>query len=248
MPHRSVLALSLVALAAACAPRSSADVEALAAEVATLRAQVDELRTFQQRVEMAVDLPEDPATEMAALDLAYEARDKLIAGDNAAAKELLQRVVEDYPDTQVAPAAREMLSELRIIGSDAGELDVAGWVQGEYALPDEGTTVLVFFEAWCPHCKREMPNLQDTFERLDDDGLDVVGLTSFSRGTSDEDMERFLDTAGVTFPVARDDGTLSSRFLAQGVPHAAVVKDGAVAWIGHPSELADERLKAWLAE
>lgn len=242
------LLLTLAALAG-CAPRAATpEVQALAEQVQALQARVTELETFQQRVEMVVDLPEDPEKEMAALDLAYEARDALGAGESAQAVALLERIVNEYPDTQVAPAAQEMLGELRIIGSDAGDLDVVGWVQGEHTLDPQALTILVFFEAWCPHCKREMPSMQATYEALDDSGLDVVGVTNFSRSTSESAMQEFIDEAALTFPIGRDDGSLSRRFAANGVPHAAVVRGGKVEWIGHPSELTQDLLKGWLGQ
>jgi len=247
-PLHALPVLALISALPACAPKNTGEVATLTAEVRALRARVEELETFRQRVEMVVELPGDPEQEMAALDLAYQARDLMLAGDTAQAKALLQKIVDEYPDTQIAPQARSMLMELSVIGSDAGSLDVQSWVQGEHTLDPDALTILVFFEAWCPHCQREMPVMQETFTALDDKGLDVVGLTSFTRGTSKQDMDAFLQEAGVTFPVGRDDGTLSYRFAANGVPHAAVVRGGKVEWIGHPSELSTERLEGWLGE
>lgn len=245
---RSFLFLLPLASAMGCAPKSSADVDALAAQVEALQSQVEALETFQKKVEMVVELPEDPEAEMAALGLAYEARDALGQDQTARAIAVLREIVEKYPGTQVAPAAIEMLRELEMIGSDAGELSVQSWLQGEHTVDPQALTILVFFEAWCPHCQREMPTLQATFEALDDKGLDVVGITNLSRGTTEADMAGFLDEAGVTFAVARDNGTLSSRFGAQGVPHAAVIRGGKIEWIGHPSELEPQRLAGWLGK
>jgi hypothetical protein len=51
-------------------------------------------------------------------------------------------------------------------------------------------------------------------------------------------MDDFLDTAGVTFPVARDGGSLGERFGAEGVPHAVLIRAGKVVWLGHPGTLS----------
>lgn len=244
---RILLPMSLVALSA-CAPRSGGDVQALSDQVTELQAQVAELQAFQKKVEMVVELPADPEREVAALEMAYAARDALAEGDTETAKKLLNTIVDDYGDTQIAAPAMDMLRELKIIGSDAGALDVERWVQGEHTLDADKLTVLVFFEQWCPHCQREMPNLQKTWAKLNDQGLDMVGLTSFSRGTSEQAMTDFLAESEVAFPIGKDDGSLSRRFAANGVPHAAVVKGGEILWIGHPAELEEARLLGWLGE
>jgi len=243
-----LLPVLLPIVATACAPKNTGEVATLMSEVQALQARVDELETFRQRVEMVVELPGDPEQELAALELAYKARDLMLAGEGEAAKDILQQIIRDYPETQVAAPAMEMLRELQIIGSDAGPLDVKSWVRGKHTMDPDALTVVVFFEAWCPHCQREVPVMEKAFQELDEQGLDVVGITNFSRGTTEEQMTEFLDTAGVTFPVGRDDGTLSQRFAANGVPHAAVLRHGKVEWIGHPGELDEARLKEWLAE
>ncbi|MFK7928264.1 MAG: TlpA family protein disulfide reductase [Myxococcota bacterium] len=238
----------VLALTMGCAAKTGGDVQSMAKQVTELQARVAELESFQAKVEMVLDLPADPAREMAALELAYAARDALGAGETDKAKTLLKQILDDYSDTQVAAPAMDMMKELAVVGSDAGALDVTAWVQGEHALNPEKLTVLVFFEQWCPHCQRELPELQKTYSELKTDGLDMVGLTGFSRGTTSEQMTQFLADAKVTFPVGRDDGALSKRYAANGVPHAAVVRGGKVLWIGHPGELGDETLRKWLDE
>jgi peroxiredoxin len=214
------------------------------------------VRELEERLEVAearlrfvsdmLDLPSDPERENQANLLATEAQAAMDAMDLEKARDLVARLATEYGDTSIGRAAAEVLPQLSLIGSPAGEFKPAGWVRGEMAVNPARTTVVVFFEAWCPHCQREVPNVQAAWTRLRDRGLDVVGVTSFSRDTTPEQMAEFLDSAGVGFPVARDDGSLSERYAAQGVPHAAVLRGGKIAWIGHPASLEDGALEKLL--
>lgn len=235
-------------LAAGCATKGDMNVESLLETISQLEARVSELEQFSKRVEAVVDLPADPEREQAALEIAYKARDAMEAGDNEGAKALLKSIVAEYPDTQVAPAALALVKELDVIGSALTELTGVTWFKGEHTLNADRVTVLVFFEAWCPHCQREMPEIQKRYEAGREAGLDVVGLTNFSNGTSESDMETFLSEAGVNFPIGRHDGSLSDALAANGVPHAAVVVKEKVVWIGHPAELSAASLDSWLGK
>jgi thiol-disulfide isomerase/thioredoxin/outer membrane murein-binding lipoprotein Lpp len=244
---RIVPAAMAVLLLAGCGARSSTDVEALAEKTARLEARVEALEGLLDRVTAVVELPAEPEREQAALGLAEEIRADLDALRMAEARDGLERLVRDYSDTMVARSAGDLLDTLEIIGQPATELPVAGWLQGEHTLDPERTTLVVFFEAWCPHCQREMPELARTWEALSGEGLDMVGVTSLSRGTTEEEMTAFLDEGEVGFPVARDDGRLWATFRAEGVPHAVVLKGGEVRWVGHPAMLEDGDLTTLMA-
>ena len=72
------------------------------------------------------------------------------------------------------------------------------------------------------------------------DQVDVIGITGLSRGTTEEAMAEFLGENNVSFPVAYDSGVLGQRFGAAGVPHSAIIRDGKIAWVGHPATLTGE--------
>ena len=46
-----------------------------------------------------------------------------------------------------------------MIGREAGSLDVDKWFVGNTSFDSGEATLVVFWEIWCPHCKREMPEL-----------------------------------------------------------------------------------------
>ncbi len=208
-------------LLGACAPKARPDV---AAQLTELRQRVDMLEGEVALLKGAVGLPGDPER----------------------ARDLVERLVNEYGDTQMGSAAMEVAERLAVIGSPAGKLDVVRWIRGEGTLRDDKVTLVVFFEAWCPHCQREAPSLEARHVALRDEGLAVIGVTNLSRGTTDADMASFLDEAGITFPVAQEDGTLSRRYRVEGVPSAVLIRGGSVVWTGHPAEVPTEVLREQL--
>ncbi|MEZ4236232.1 MAG: TlpA disulfide reductase family protein [Myxococcota bacterium] len=112
------------------------------------------------------------------------------------------------------------------------------WIAGERD-EAEATTVLVFWEVWCPHCRAEMPHLVALDARP---GVEVVGLTNLTRDATEAKVKAFVAEQGVTFAVGRDTGGLFEKVGAQGVPSAVVLKDGVVVWQGHPNAVPDDVL------
>jgi len=162
--------------------------------------------------------------------------------DAEKAKADFKTLMSKYGDTTTAQRAKRMESELEVIGKEAGKLNVAQWYQGQVAMSDGKATLLVFWEKWCPHCKREIPILEQTYQTFKEQGLNLVGLTKGNRGVTDEDIRAFIDEKDVTYPTAKDDGSLSSRFAIRGIPAAVLIKDGTVVWRGHPARVNSEML------
>lgn len=133
--------------------------------------------------------------------------------------------------------------EEEVVGKEA-LFSLTEWVQGSARFEDHEATLLVFFEEWCPHCKREVPALQAKADTFGPKGLGVVGITQLTRKTPLAKMEKFLASNNVKYPIAKDDGTMSKHYGVSGVPAAALVKDGKVIWRGHPAKLNDAMIDA----
>lgn len=91
-----------------------------------------------------------------------------------------------------------------------------------------GKVVLLnFWATWCPPCVQEMPSLNDTYERLRNDGFVVLGISVDEDG---DQYSRFLRNAGITFPTARDpERTASSRYGTLKYPESYLIsRDGRV--------------------
>ena len=76
--------------------------------------------------------------------------------------------------------------------------------------------VLNFWASWCGPCKDEAPLLESAYQRYKDKGVVVVGVDAQD---FDVDAERFVDRAGITYPVLRDKhGSTLGHYGVTGFP------------------------------
>ena len=91
-----------------------------------------------------------------------------------------------------------------------------------------------------------MPKLQAYYDTYNEKGLQLLGLTKVNRSATDETVTSFISEGKIGYPIAKENGQMTSYFGVSGVPAAAVVQDGKVVWRGHPARLTDDMLKSWL--
>lgn len=211
-----------------------------------LSAVESELSDLQDR--LAPLLPPSEEEELSGRDLLEAAMTATqeLRWDDAKAK--LGELLVGYPNTQAARIGEALADEVDVVGRDAAELQVDRWFQGSKAdLADDKATLYVFWEAWCPHCRREVPKLSATYDRFRDKGLGMVGLTEMTRDVTPEDVATFIEDNGVSYPIVKEkDQALALQYGIRGIPAAAVVKDGKVVWRGHPASLTDEMIETFL--
>ena len=191
----------------------------------------------------------DTEAETAAQALLKEMQTAMGSNDITAAKAKYAEIEKKYSSTRTFRRASKMGKELEVFGKAApASLTVDEWFIGDSSAVNlsKGVSLLVFWEVWCPHCKREVPNIQKTFDTYGPKGLQVVGLTKLTRNKKKEEAMAFLKEKNVSYPIAKEDGKLSSHFNVSGIPAAAVVKDGTIVWRGHPARLTDKMLTDWL--
>ena len=190
----------------------------------------------------------DPAVEEAAGKLMQAIQDALKANDSAGAKAKLAELQGDaYKGTRAQKAAERMAAEVNIIGSDAPPITAEKWYQGKGEYSDSKATLLVFWEVWCPHCKKEIPKLAEEEGKYKDKGVQIVAMTKVTKSATDDKVQEFLKENKVKFPVGKEqDGSMSQAFAVTGIPAAALVKNGKVIWRGHPARLDDATLDALL--
>jgi cytochrome c biogenesis protein CcmG/thiol:disulfide interchange protein DsbE len=76
--------------------------------------------------------------------------------------------------------------------------------------------VLNFWASWCNPCKGEAPLLESAWNRYKDEGVVVVGVDAQD---FDVDAQRFVDNAGITYPVVRDrHGSTLGHYGVTGFP------------------------------
>ena len=123
---------------------------------------------------------------------------------------------------------------------DDEEVSLSDYVgKGKYVLVD-------FWAAWCPPCRREMPNVVSAYEKYKSKGFEVVGV-SF-----DHNREQWLtgiDTLNMTWPQMSDlkywDSPIVELYAIQSIPHTVLLdKEGVII----EKNLRGEALEAKLAE
>ena len=214
--------------------------------------QVQKLEERVSRLEKALESGKgglsaaDAEKEKKAAEVYKEVQEAIKGNDFPKAKAKLAEMQKNYGDTRLWKRAERTKSEVDIVGGDAPkEYSGVEWLQGESDI-SSGTTLVVFWEVWCPHCKREVPNLEARHNKYKDQGLKLVGLTKMSRDKKQEEVMGFLQDNHVNYPIGKEDGKLSEAFAVSGIPAAALVKDGKIVWRGHPGSLDDTMLEKFL--
>jgi cytochrome c biogenesis protein CcmG, thiol:disulfide interchange protein DsbE len=93
------------------------------------------------------------------------------------------------------------------LGSDA-ELSLAS-LRGK-------AVVLNFWASWCNPCKGEAPLLEEAWKRYKDEGVVVLGVDAQD---FEVDAQRFVDNAGITYPIVRDKhGSTLGHYGVTGFP------------------------------
>ncbi len=217
---------------------------------------IEKLTKLEERVEKLEQSPRaaarpgqaDPAAEQAAAELLKAATAAAEALDVDGAKAKLAELSEKYGTTRAARAAQRLSTELDVVGKPEADLAIEQWFQGSKADVEGGkATLYVFWEVWCPHCKREVPKLTATYDKFKSQGLSMVGLTKMTRGISEDEVKSFIEEKNVNYPIAKEEGdTLSRHYGVRGIPAAAMVKDGKVVWRGHPARLTDDMIGKYL--
>src|SRR5690606_36388063 len=106
-----------------------------------------------------------------------------------------------FPNSRVNAASKRLREQMEVVGKSITSLQIDEWYQGETSLADGKATLLVFWEVWCPHCKREVPKLQATYEKFKGEGLNVIGLTKLTRGKTADEAKSFISEQNVGYPM-----------------------------------------------
>jgi thiol-disulfide isomerase/thioredoxin len=94
-------------------------------------------------------------------------------------------------------------------------------------------TLVVFWAHWCPHCQKEMPPLQDLYEK-NKTKYDMIGVaTAIGRQPAAQqfrDPEAFIDSFDLTMPtIVDEDDSIAARWGVTGYPMMYVLgPDGRV--------------------
>jgi len=192
----------------------------------------------------------DQRTEQAAARSLAAINAMLASGKAVEAKPALAKFMDEYGNTRSGPRAQAMAADLAAVGKQVpGTWQVQDWYQGDASdLVAPGATVVVFWETWCPHCRKALPVLQSVYEKYQGKGLSIVGFTTLSRGATDQSVRDFAGQNNIRFALARESGELNTYFGVNSIPSAAVIKNGTVIWSGHPAAISEAMVQGWLAD
>jgi len=235
--------------AVACGASNAGSTEDLEKQLQALTKRIESLEKELAAVKAARPAQPNAQLEQQATAALGQINQLVTTGKVVEAKKQLAEFQKKYSATRAGRSAGRLVQELGVIGKEAPtDWGIEKWFQGEddLDLSGDGPTLVVFWEQWCPHCKREVPKMQALYDTYSPQGLQIVGLTKITKSSTDENVASFLAEANVSYPVAKENGQMSAYFGVSGIPAAAVVKDGEIVWRGHPARLSEEMLKGWL--
>ena len=142
--------------------------------------------------------------------------------------------------------------EVLNIGDPAPKLAVSSWVKGEKVDGFEPgkTYVVEFWATWCGPCRVSIPHLTEQAHKYKDKGVRFIGVDIWENDTSL--VKPFVTEMGdkMDYSVALDtipaagkpmDGAMAKTWMSaaeeHGIPTAFIIRDGKIAWIGHPIEM-----------
>lgn len=237
----------MLLLALAClSPRQVDQLITSNAELATaLSTSQEALAECESREPPPAAPKPSPVEEMEAEALLSAFSEAMGVGDVSAAKVAMDKLMDEYGHTKTAERSSRFVSELSVVGKEVPSLEQVEWWQGQYD-PQAKATLFIFWEVWCPHCRREVPKMNETWEQYKDQGLQVVGLTRVTKSATEESAKEFVAENELGYIIGWDRGQVSEAFRVRGIPAAAVVQDGKVVWRGHPGRLQKEAFALWL--
>lgn len=106
-----------------------------------------------------------------------------------------------------APITTDRFPEFQVTTTNGETLRLSD-LRGKYVMID-------FWSSWCPPCRAEAPVLVEAYEKWSERGVEFVGISIWD---NERAVVPFMESRGITYPVAIDDGTLTVEFGVQGIP------------------------------
>lgn len=149
------------------------------------------------------------------------------------------------------PAASAKLA----VGSDAPALKPEKWLKGEpvAAFAKDKVYLIECWATWCGPCLAAIPHLNVLHARYADKGLVVVGVNVWdpAEAKAEDLVARKGDKMAYRVALDGKSGNVAGDWLKAagitGIPHAFLVREGKIVWMGSPYELTDAGVQSALA-
>ena len=126
-------------------------------------------------------------------------------------------------------------------------------IKGEAVKEFKPSEVYVFecWATWCGPCVAAIPHLNDLHQKMQNKGVTIMGVNVWDAEKDEEATKRareFVEKQGdkMSYRVAIGGAAFMKDWLeaanVQGIPHAFIVKDGKIKWMGHPMGINAELL------
>ena len=137
------------------------------------------------------------------------------------------------------------------VGDPAPATRPESMLQGEAVKDFKKGEIYVFecWASWCGPCIAAIPHLNDLHKKMGKKGVVITGVNVWEAERDAASVQRaknFLKDQGdkMSYRVALGGKAFIKDWLdaaeVKGIPHAFVVADGKIAWMGHPMQLTDE--------
>ena len=103
-------------------------------------------------------------------------------------------------------------------------------------------TLINFWAIWCPHCKQNIPKINNMIRTHGPRGLNVVGVSRERPRFEAEEIREYIRAHPMLFPTGIDDGArTSAAYAVTSIPRVVLVDaQGKIRWHGHPDYLSDK--------
>jgi len=122
------------------------------------------------------------------------------------------------------------------VGSIAPEFQIktlSGKLVDSASLKGDKPMILIFWATWCPECKKEIPSINQLYEKFKPKGMEVLAL-NVGINDSEAKVKKYIEKYKLSYPVAFDQGArITKKFNVQGTPTIIIVdKNGVVRYRG----------------
>ena len=128
----------------------------------------------------------------------------------------LKKMEKEANDTmKTATYAGQDCPDFEVTTTEGEKVKMSQLLEGKEAL------CLVLFATWCGPCEEEFPKMDKVYQKYQDK-MAMIGL-DVDRLDSEEDAKKYADSHGLSFPIAKGNGTLD--FVKAGAYPTTLIVD-----------------------